>query len=89
MDAADAIAEVTNLGTLKQVFRWALPRQALFTPGDVVIQDEYVHDVRFRAPDGSALVFDNVTGWVHSVSVWDHEPTADELLTAIVAASCV
>lgn len=58
MDAADAVAEVIDLRTLEQVFRWALPRQPRFTPGDVVIQDEYTHDVSFRAPDGSALVFD-------------------------------
>jgi hypothetical protein len=58
MDAADAVAEVANLKTLEQVFKWALPRQPRFTPIDVVIQDEYTHDVSFRAPDGSTLVFD-------------------------------
>jgi hypothetical protein len=58
MDAVDAVAETTNLETLEQVFRWALARQPRFTPGDVVIQDEYTHDVSFRAPDGSTLVFD-------------------------------
>ena len=58
MDAADAVAEVTNLRTLEEVFRWALAREPRFLPGDVVIQDEYTHDVTFRAPDGSVLAFD-------------------------------
>jgi hypothetical protein len=58
MDAANAVAEIADLKTLERVFRWALTRQPRFTPGNVVIQDEYTHDVSFRAPDGSALVFD-------------------------------
>jgi hypothetical protein len=58
MNATEAVAEVTSLRTLEHVFRWALRRQPRFTPGEVVIQDEYTHDVSFRAPDGSALVFD-------------------------------
>jgi hypothetical protein len=58
MDAADAVAEIAGLRTLEHVFRWALARELRFIPGDVVIQDEYTHDVSFRAPDGSALVFD-------------------------------
>ena len=58
MDAVDAVAESASLKTLEQVFRWALARQPRFLPGDVVIQDEYTHDVGFRAPDGSVLVFD-------------------------------
>ena len=58
VEAVNAVAEVANLKTLEQVFRWALHRQPRFTPGEVVIQDEYTHDVSFRATDGSALVFD-------------------------------
>lgn len=41
IDAADAIAEATELRTLEQVFRWRLSRQRRFTPGDLVVQDEY------------------------------------------------
>lgn len=54
--AADAFAETAPLRTLEQVF--AGPSRAVF-PGDVIIQDEYTHDVIFRATDGSALVFDS------------------------------
>ena len=58
MQAADAIHEVSDLKTLEHVFRWALQRDPRFAPGDVIVQDEYTHDVIFRAPDGSTLVFD-------------------------------
>jgi hypothetical protein len=58
MHADDAVTEVAELETLEQVFRWAVRRDPRFLPGDVIIQDEYTHDVIFRAPDGSALVFD-------------------------------
>ena len=58
MHAADAVGEVKELQTLEQVFRWAIQRNPSFTPADVVIQDEFTHDVIFRASDGSALVFD-------------------------------
>jgi len=58
MQANEAAREATNLATLEHVFRWALKRDPRFMPGDVVIQDEFTHDVIFCAPDGSALVFD-------------------------------
>lgn len=58
MQAATALPELADLKTLEQVFRWAIRRDPRFAPGDVVIQDEYTHDVIFRAPDGSVLVFD-------------------------------
>lgn len=58
MNAAEnALAETPDLRTLEHAFRWAIPRG--FLPGDVIIQDEYTHDVIFRATDGSALVFDS------------------------------
>lgn len=58
MHAADALAEASTLKTLEHVFRWAIRRESPFTPADVIIQDEFTHDVIFRAVDGSALVFD-------------------------------
>jgi hypothetical protein len=58
VNADDAVVEVWDLKTLERVFRWAIAREPRFTPSDVVIQDEYTHDVIFRARDGSALVFD-------------------------------
>ena len=58
MHADDAVGEVAELQTLEQVFRWAVRREPRLMPADVVIQDEFTHDVIFRAPDGSALVID-------------------------------
>jgi hypothetical protein len=56
--AAAAVDETSGFQTLEQVFRWAVAREPRFLPGDAVIQDEFTHDVIFRAADGSALVFD-------------------------------
>lgn len=58
MHSAEAFDEVFALETLERVFRWAVAHDPPFMPADVVIQDEFTHDVIFRAPDGSALVFD-------------------------------
>jgi len=58
MHAAEALDEVSELKTLEQVFRWAIRHDPPFVPADVVIQDEFTHDVILRATDGSALVFD-------------------------------
>ena len=59
MQADTAMAEAGAAGfqTLEQAFRWATRRIERLIPGEVVIQDEYTHDVIFLAPDGSALVF--------------------------------
>ena len=58
MQADELLAEAATLPTLDHVFRWALAQEPRVLPADVVIQDEYTHDVLFRAPDGSVLVFD-------------------------------
>lgn len=50
--------EAAALPTLEHVFRWALRQDPRIDPVDVVIQDEYNHDVLFGAVDGSFLVFD-------------------------------
>lgn len=57
-NASQHSVAASELKTLEQVFRWAISREPRLLPADVVIQDEYTHDVIFRAPDGSALVFD-------------------------------
>ena len=44
--------------TLDQAFRWAMAQTPRLQPEDVVIQDEYTHDVLFAAGDESYLVFD-------------------------------
>ena len=58
MQAETAVTEATGLKTLEEVFRWAIRREERLMPGEVVVQDEYTHDVVFLAADGSALVFD-------------------------------
>lgn len=51
------------------------------TLSDVVMQDEYTYDVTVKFTDGIYLIYD-VTwlGRIAGVSVWDHKPTADEML---------
>jgi len=58
MNAAQLREEAAALPTLDHVFRWALRQQPRVDPIDVVIQDEYTHDVLFRVAGGSFLVFD-------------------------------
>ena len=57
MNKSDAVVrEVKQLRSLDEVFKWAqTPR---FLPDDVVIQDEYTHDILLRAPDDSFLILD-------------------------------
>jgi hypothetical protein len=50
--------EAQELRSLDEAFKWALRQAPRFEPEDVVVQDEYTHDVLFRAPDKSYLVFD-------------------------------
>jgi hypothetical protein len=50
--------QVVGLATLEQAFRWALRQEPRLEPVDVIVQDEYTHDVLFAASDGSVLVFD-------------------------------
>ena len=38
--------------------RWALNHDPKIAPEDVIVQDEYTHDVLFRAAGGEYLVFD-------------------------------
>lgn len=67
--------------TLEKAFRWAMAQEPRIVPLDVVSQDEYTNDVIFRASDDYYLVFDtNWVGAIQSVSLWDHAPTANELL---------
>ena len=50
--------EASRLETLDQVFRWAISKDPRFLPRDVVIQDEYTHDVIFAAREDLFVVFD-------------------------------
>lgn len=59
MTQATALRDAAaTLPTLEKAFRWAIAQQPPLRPADVVIQDEYTHDVLFAAVDGSFLVFD-------------------------------
>ncbi|HKR66501.1 MAG TPA: hypothetical protein VJZ00_22430 [Thermoanaerobaculia bacterium] len=51
--------DAASLPTLEHAFRWALQQEPRLQPVDVVTQDEFTHDVLFRADDGSFLVFDS------------------------------
>jgi hypothetical protein len=56
--AADLHDEAKALRSLDEAFKWALTQMPRIEPADVVIQDEYTHDVLFRATDESYLVLD-------------------------------
>ena len=57
--SADAlVAEAGALQSLHEAMRWALGREPKIVPEDVVVQDEYTHDVLFRTADNTYLVFD-------------------------------
>ena len=49
---------VAELRTLDQVIRWGLASDPPRLVSDVVVQDEYTHDVVLPHDDGLFLVFD-------------------------------
>ena len=56
--AATLLRDAEQLRTLDEAFRWAMVQSPRVEPRDVIVQDEYTHDVLFRAADDSYLVFD-------------------------------
>jgi hypothetical protein len=50
--------EAAGFATLEHVFRWAVSRTPRVLPDDVIVQDEYSHDVLFRVADDCYMVFD-------------------------------
>jgi hypothetical protein len=56
--ALELETEAGRLRSLDEAFKWALRQTPRLRPEDVVIQDEYSHDVLFRAPDDSYFVLD-------------------------------
>ncbi len=50
--------EAKALQSLEQAIRWGLSQDPRIAPDDVVIQDEYTHDVLFRTVENAYLVFD-------------------------------
>jgi hypothetical protein len=57
-DPTTLLKQAEALETLDQAFRWAVSQSPRVLPDDVVIQDEYTHDVLFRAVEDRYLVFD-------------------------------
>jgi hypothetical protein len=75
------LAELHQLPTLKSVLTWSLAREPRAEFVDVVIQDEFHHDVVVRVSDRVYAVFE--TSWlgaVMAVATWDHLPSPGELL---------
>ena len=59
MESARTLLEnAEKLRSLDEAFRWGVSRTPRVVPEDVVIQDEYTHDVLFRETEHSYLVFD-------------------------------
>lgn len=54
----DLIVEARALQSLHEAIRWGLGRDPKVVPDDVIVQDEYTHDVLFRTADNTYLVFD-------------------------------
>lgn len=57
-DRQNLLREAEGFENLDQAFRWAVSRTPRILPDDVVVQDEYTHDVLFRAAEDAYLVFD-------------------------------
>ena len=58
MMSADILNEVEVFRTLEAVMQWAFARKPPAELLAVITQDEYTHDVLFRAADDTYLVFD-------------------------------
>lgn len=52
------LAEVQDLATLQQVLRWSLAREPRAEFLDVVVQDEFHHDVIVRIEENGFAVFE-------------------------------
>jgi hypothetical protein len=58
MDHARLLRELETLETLGQVLRWTLDRRPRAEFVNVVVQDEYTHDVVVRVAEDVFAVFD-------------------------------
>ena len=81
MDHAEIVSQLETLETLGQVLRWNLAQSPRAEFVNVVVQDEYTHDVIVRISDHLFAVYAaTCLGAVLSVAFWDHEPSALEIL---------
>ena len=54
----ELLAQARSLQSLHEAMQWALSQEPRITPEDVIVQDEYTHDVLFRSGENTYLVFD-------------------------------
>ncbi|MCB9762557.1 MAG: hypothetical protein H6739_22350 [Alphaproteobacteria bacterium] len=52
-------AELGAHTTLEKVARWGYAKQPFVEVADVIVQDEFTHDVLVPLPDGLWLVYDS------------------------------
>ena len=88
---ADIASKLAGQENLRDVMSWALSSPTgTFIPlvvADVIVQDEFTHDVVVPWRDGLVLVYDTTClGGITAVAVWDHRPTPDEILGARMSA---
>jgi hypothetical protein len=57
-DAVGRAVAAARLDTLEQLLRFAFAQRPSWELLDVIVQDEYTHDVIVRGPAGALLVFD-------------------------------
>ena len=79
----ELLRELAPIQTLAVLVPWALRRNPAAEFVEVVVQDEFTHDVMVPWRDGLVLVYETTClGGITAVAIWDHHPTADELLQA-------
>lgn len=72
---------------LDEIFAWGRTQTPAVVPADVLLQDEFTHDVLVPLPTGRWLVYGTTClGGVTGVSVWGHKPSAQEILEKRLAA---
>lgn len=81
-DTREAIRRLADWHeTLSDVVRWTLASKPQRTIEAIIPQDEFTHDVVIAYARDVYLVYDATwLGAVTAVAVWNHEPTANELL---------
>lgn len=57
-DVVAKAAVAARLGTLEELLRFGFAQRPSWELVDVIVQDEYTHDVVIRGPEPAFLVFD-------------------------------
>ena len=82
--------ELRDQRSLQDLLRWSQEQpEGTLIPGVIsrfVVQDEFTHDLVVPWRDGLFIAYGTTClGAITEISVWNHEPTADELLNARIA----